>query len=494
MSYPELCFKTLALASMVLCSLAAGGGCSDGSDGTPLSQLPTADLAEEITGASAPFIGAATAADLRPSGYVEREYVAAGTADSYRPAAPLTADGRWTFEVEDSAPYRTRVLVRRPEHPEDFSGTVFVEWHNVSGGVDANPEYVAVAEELLRRGHAWVGVSTQIIGVEGGPVVVSVPSAQAADVLGKGLKKIDAERYGTLQHPGDGYAFDIFTQVARALRQGGPAMGHMKPQRLIAIGESQSAMALVTYYNGVQPLAAVFDGFFLHSRASFSLPLAAPGDYSDISRGFGTIATILRTDLDVPVLNQQAENDVIGVLNSVVVRQPDSGTFRLWEVAGTAHADARQLGATADSLDCGAAINSGPQHIVAKAALRAIDAWVRSGEPPDAAPRLELASAEPPVFLRDADGIVRGGIRTPQVDVPVDVLSGVPGPRPSIICILLGSTTPLTDERLAERYASRSDYLQRYTAATGAAIAAGFILEEERDAVLADAQPARIAE
>jgi hypothetical protein len=268
----------------------------------------------------------------------------------------------------------------------------------------------------------------------------------------------------------------------------------MRPEQLLAIGESQSAIALVTYYNGVQPLAGVIDGFFLHSRSSFGLPLVGPGEFADLASGFGTTETIIRTDLDAPVLNQQAENDVIGFLNSISVRQPDSDTFRLWEVAGTAHADARQLGTIGDSLDCGLPINNGPQHFVAKAALNSLDKWVRTGELPPAAARLDLESDSPPVFLRDADGIAQGGIRTPQVDVPVDVLSGVAGPNPSIICILLGSTTPLSDERLAELYLSREDYEQRYAAATEAVIDAGFVLEGEREGLLADADPSRIAD
>src|SRR5213079_155915 len=124
---------------------------------------------------------------------------------------------------------------------------------------------------LLRRGDTWVGVSAQMIGVVGGPVLVSVPIAAAKDIAGQGLKAIDAARYGSLEHPGDGYSFDIYTQVARALREGGPALDNVKPQRIIAVGESQSALALTTYYNGVEPLTRAFDGFLVHSRAAVSL-------------------------------------------------------------------------------------------------------------------------------------------------------------------------------------------------------------------------------
>src|SRR5262249_42922583 len=98
-----------------------------------------------------------------------------------------------------------------------------------------------------------------------------------------------------------------------------------------------------------------------------------------------------------------------------------------------------------------------------------------------------------PAVVRNADGIALGGIRTPPVDAPVDVLSGVPGPKSSLICLLLGSTTPLTDARLAELYANRAAYQQQYHAATDRAIRAGSALDPDRAALAAFAQPSRIA-
>jgi len=93
----------------------------------------------------------------------------------------------------------------------------------------------------------------------------------------------------------------------------------------------------------------------------------------------------------------------------------------------------------------------------------------------------------------DANGNAKGGIRTPAVDVPVDVLSGMPSPGASVACLLAGSTTPIPPARLAQLYPSRADYLAKYTKATDAAIQAGFVLPADRKAMLADAQPDRIA-
>ena len=268
----------------------------------------------------------------------------------------------------------------------------------------------------------------------------------------------------------------------------------MTPTTIIAAGESQSAIALTTYIDGVQPLTHAFDGFFVHSRGATTLPLVGPGKAADLAGGIGGTPTIFRTDTDVPILDLQSESDVTGILASAAVRQPDTDHLRLWEVAGTAHADAHLMGATADAVECGAPVNDGPMHVVAKAALAALETWIRTGRLPERAPRLDLTDGAPPAVRRDADGIALGGIRTPPVDVPVQVLSGVPGPNPAIICILLGSTKPLSAARIAGLYPSRAEYRRKYDAATRATIAAGYALPADRAALLAYAEPSRVTE
>lgn len=474
---------------------AAGGERGgEGGTGTTVDRPdgPEADLSTALSGGNGVFLGEAVPDDLEEAGYVEEELAAGGTATSYRPQGELGGDGRWTFEPAGEAEYRTRVLVRRPADPERFSGTVVVEWLNVSGGVDANPEWVSVREEVLRSGDAWVGVSAQRIGVEGGPVLVQVEGVAGSDQQGTGLKGIDPERYGELAHPGDGFSFDIYTQVARALRAGAGLDGQ-EPQRLIAAGESQSAYALVTYYNGVQPLTRAFDGFFVHSRGAASLPVIdEAGGYADLAGGIGGTPTTFRTDEAAPVMNVQTEGDLTGVLNSLPARQDDSDTFRLWEVAGTAHADTHLVGPNASALDCSVPINDGPMHVVTKAALHALKAWVETGEAPPTAPRLEVTDGDTPAIRRDDDGIALGGIRTPPVDVPVVALSGEPGPDPSTICLLMGSTRPLPADRLAELHPSADDYLSRYEDAADEVIDAGFVLDADREALMEYADPAAL--
>lgn len=468
--------RTLALVLLLLVLPA----CSAGS-GEPSSEDDSGP--RRISGGEGPFLAGATEVRL-PEDWTEDELLLEGTATSY--AGSRSADGRFDLTPARSLGYRTRVLTRVPP-AEDFNGTVLVEWLNVSGGFDAAPDWTYLADEILRGGYAWVGVSAQHVGVEGGRVAVSTPLSEAAGA-GKGLRTLDPERYGDLTHPGDEYSYDIYTQAAAAVRAG-DLLGALDPERLLAVGESQSGFALTTYANGVQPLSGAFDGFLVHSRGGASAPLSGTGGAIDIASTLGGEPTLIRDDLDVPVLTLETETDVVGILNYLPARQPDSPMFRLWEVAGTAHADAYSLGPVADTLGCPVPINDGPHHLVAKAALRALDAWVRDRTAPPTAERLTVRGG---AYVRDRDGIVRGGIRTPLVDVPVDVLSGEPAPDGPLTCLLFGTTTPLPAGRLAERHADRAAYLAAFEESADAAIAAGFVLAEDREALLASAQPARV--
>jgi hypothetical protein len=443
-----------------------------------------------LTGGNGVFLAEPISVNLKRYGYAQHEYTASGTATSYRLNGQRSFNGRWSFVPAGRASYRTRVLVRYPSDPVRFSGTVVVEWLNVSGGVDADPEWASLYQEFLRQGDAWVGVSTQQIGVMGGPVLVKVPGP-GSQVVGKGLRVIDPKRYGSLHLPGDGFSYDIFTQVARAIRAGS-GMSGLQAKRLIAAGESQSAFALVTYYDGVQPLTHEFDGFFVHSRGASGLPLVGPGQNAGIANALSGAPVILRTDQDAPVIDVQAESDLTGLLNSSVASQPDNDRFRLWEVTGTSHADAHLLGANAKYIICGVPINNGPMHLVAKAALGALTTWLDTGKAPVHAPRIDLTAGSTPHVVRDADGIALGGIRTPPVDVPVAMLSGVPGPTSSVICLLLGSTKPFTAARLAQLYPSRAEYLKHYESDADSTIKAGFVLPQDRAALLSYADPSAI--
>jgi hypothetical protein len=432
---------------------------------------------------------------LKPAGYAETEYSASGTATAYEATDGLPTDGRFTLKPTTKADYATRMVVRRPTDPKKFNGTVVVEWLNVSSGADIAPDYAYMATELLRGGYAWVGVSAQRIGVEGGPVAVAAPAADITGA-GKGIKTVDPARYGGLHHPGDAYSYDMYTQIGRGLRAAaadGPLAG-LKPKQVLADGESQSAFALTTYADGVQPLTHAFDGFLIHSRGGAPAPLGTPGAGIDIAGSITGKPTRIRTDLRVPVLMVESETDVVGIIGYLPARQPDTDLIRTWEMAGTSHADGFQVGAAESILGCSTAVNHGQQHFVVAAALRSLDRWAAGGAAPPKAPRLDVdTSVKPPALRLDTFGNAKGGIRTPVVDAPLDVLSGLPpATGSSVICILFGRTIPLAADVVAKEFPTRQAYVDTYAKAADSAIRSGFVLADDRKALLAEAQPTRV--
>lgn len=433
------------------------------------------------------LLAAVTGPDLAASGYVETEYLAAGTATSFREVGPLTTDGRFDLETtSETAEFATRTVVRRPADPRAFNGTLVVEWLNVSSGRDATPAYTYLANELIRGGYAWAGVSAQWVGVEGGNPTIAVPDG--ADRAPHSLAGFDPERYGDLHHPGDAFCYDIYGQVTRSL-QSAAAQDGLEVERTLAIGESQAAIALSTYYNGIQPIARVFDGFLIHSRGGAVAPLGSAGAGIDLRAALRTGApTRLRDDSAVPAIIVQTETDLFSHLAYYPARQEDSASLRLWEIAGTAHADKFQIGAFESILECPLPVNRGQQSFVLRAALRSLDRWVTNGQPPSSAPRMQVVASETD-FALDDNGNVLGGVRTPAVDAPIAILSGAPAPGASPICELFGTTKPMPEARLRTLYSSAAEYLARYTDAVENAIAAGFVLVEDRAELLELAQP-----
>ncbi len=499
-----------ALLALVAVSVLVVGACSSDDDGahspttTTVTEReptrPAGSVAVPVPevrqladpGKGATVLGPADV-DLATMGYEEHELVVAGTATAYTSAGPLSPDGRWsvTPDAAASAPYTTRVVVRRPADPAAFDGTVYVEWLNVSGGLDADPMWDFAGVELVRSGAAWVGVSAQKVGIEGGGNALGAALA---------LKNADPARYGELSHPGDDWSYDIYSQVGMAVwDDAATVLGGLEPRRVIAMGESQSAIRLTTYTDAVQPLVDVYDGIVQHSRGARGAALST-APRADVP---APSPTLVRTDLDVPVFVIVAETDVAGDrLGYGRARQPDTDLVRAWEMAGTSHADAYSLGlggqddgsGAADAalfeamrnppssvyggvITCEAPINAGPHTYVLRTVLHDIDRWIATGEAPPSQPPLEIDAAGTD-YVRDGNGIALGGVRTPQVDVPVARLSGL-GQSGAGFCFLFGTTVPFHAAALAAAYPDHQAFTVRWDQAVGRAVDAGVLLDAD---------------
>lgn len=454
-------------------------------------------LAEKPTAAAAPagemsFLSGGY--DVKSLGYTREEFLVSGSARAFKAAGPLGEDGVWKAKPAGTAAYRTRIVVMKPQDEKAFNGTVIVEWINVTGGLDVPVEWITTHRELVRKGYAYVAVSAQKVGIDGDGRTPPPPF----------LKNANAARYGALVHPGDAYSYDIFTDAARLLRSPQKALllGKLQPKRLLAVGESQSAIFLTTYVNAIEPVSRQYDGFLIHSRPGPGSLIDDPSIFKMDPAWYQT-AVKLRPNLRVPVLQLITETDLvqlIGAKGYYAARQPDAKNLRTWELAGAAHLDNYLIrvgfmdtpttpvealaGAWAPmSMGSPALMNNGPQqHYVAQAAIDKLNTWVASGKAPSTSPLLKLNPGAPPTLMRDELGIALGGIRTPWVDAPVSRLSGS---DPETAAQIGGSVTPFDKVRLAGLYpGGQADYMPKFTASLDAAIRDGFLLADDREEIL----------
>lgn len=443
-----------------------------------------------IVGGSRGHVFAGTVRDLASVGYVEQEYFIEGEAHRIN-VTDTPADGRFASQKEAaSAPYRTRLVVRRPTDPAVFNGTLIVLWTNVSAGWEAIADFEAVAD-----GFAFLAVSAQRVGLEGFP---GTPL---------GLKAWDPERYGSLHIAGDSYSFDIFSQAALAAgaggaRQGADPLGGLAVRHRVAMGASQSAQRLVSQLNAVQPIDNAFDGY---------LPFVDFGAYTGFAdadadngmagrvewtpQGFAAAGVPMarkRDDLGVKVLVVNSETEA---RTWQTVAQPDTDEHRAWFVAGGSHmgglgVDTGRRASERDGLPAVEYSDATPSLVdysgVIEAGMHAMHRWLESGEAPTSQPRFEFTT-DGTRLARDTDGIAVGGIRLPEVAVPTAVNAGE-GPNMRGLPALVGTSTAFPTEKIRARYPSDDDYRARVQNVVDGLVAERVLVARAADRYLAESK------
>lgn len=383
--------------------------------------------------------------DLTPLGYRDDEYFVSGTARS---------------AAGESAPYTTRIIVTRPIRPSGFNGTVVLDWVNVTAQFENAVDSVEARQFLLREGYAYVHASIQEAGVCCSPLTPKV---------------WDPVRYQALSHPGDDFANDILSQIARAVRapNGVNPFDGLRVRHVLAMGQSQSASRLYDYVTEAQASAGVIDGFLIHGGGS----------------------KVYETPPAVPVLHLLSDAEASPA-------EPNTTqNYRLWEIAGTSHSDfwigyyqvfgqgprtladvgkrpVSQLDALNQTagvygeqihpleLTCVLAGGTMPMHYAVSTAIERLDRWVRTGLAPPNGPRFAFANG---MLAKDEHGNTMGGIRLPPIDVPTARYE-------SSACGLGGFTVPFTDAQIRSLYPTHADYYAKMAAATEASVDAGWLL------------------
>jgi Alpha/beta hydrolase domain len=439
--------------------------------------------------ASRDYVFYSTPFDLRRAGYVEQEFFIAGTATRF-PSNPTADQQRIAATPIGSSAYTTRIVVRRPADGRRSAGVAVVDWQNVTAGHDIDTEWGTNADYFVKHGWTWIGASVQRFGVNG---------ATTGATANLGLKQWNPTRYASLDVTAggtvvdDSQSFDIYTQVAQLAKGSSrnDPLSDLRLRHVYAGGASQSARFLGVYYNTVQPIEHSFDGFLIAIGGSALPP---------------------RQEVGTKAMRVYTENDAIRGIT--VGRVPDNASLRTWEIAGASHVPSfavgtdvtdfrttlgaiqtREFGASA-AMNC---TNPGPSQIqswaVFHAGYDALDKWVRHGTAPRMAP--QLAIPNPTVastFLRDQNGIILGGIRLPDTEVPVALNDGINGATDvatnplDAFCILWGTSRPLSQATLDSLYFSNSDYQGQVADVVRRLVGQKFVLAEDAPTLLRDAR------
>jgi hypothetical protein len=395
--------------------------------------------------------------DVSGLDYVAEEFFLSGRADILKPVSMADAAdvatrdnsadlGKREFKREVIAaaqPFTTRLIVYRPRAMNRCSGRVILEtMHPNNGG--SSLTWAALHGFFAARGDICVGLQH--------PLTVA------------GLKAADPARYAALNAPDPTQLWGMLSESGRILRDAGngPLRG-FKVRHLIMTGYSYTGVATATYANYHHQDAKlanrrpIFDAYIPMANAQYVRPL------------------------DVPVikLNTQSDFNSFGGLND---RRSDDSRYRHYEVAGAAHvalpppidaarAPAKVIAAPAGQphfspADCQASFPPGshpndfPLDLVQSAVFQNMYDWLERGIAPPPSSLIE-ADATGSAKL-DGHGNALGGIRYPQVSVPVASY----GVGSTAACSLFGYTLPFDSEKCRALYGDQGTYVSRVRAAT----------------------------
>ena len=451
-----------------------------------------------------PFDGASyltTPINLAARGYREDEYFVHGTANVYG-LADVKDPNNTTVNVLRSGPYTNRILVDRPKDPRRFSGNVVIEILNATNHYDLPILWSYANEYFTRRGDVWIGITGKPVDIATlklfnptryKPLSWANPNPNETDATCPTLYSLA----GIATHATeDGLLWDILSQTAALVRSDSPSspLHGYHVRSVLASGYSQSAWDLIGYINDITPLTAgrIFDGYLVASSFGTQLslnqcsPTLAAGDPRNVlhSRNAPIIATQTQTDYHEARAAYRPDSDA-----------PDD-RFRYYEAAGAAHLVAEQLPVTPDAKDvlasggetltasyascnAGAPLSTFPARYLIDASFMQLESWVRKGTTPPHAPLISATGTPAATTTTlDAHGNGVGGVRAPELDVPVAAYTESANSS-SLNCSLAGKLLPFDAATLRSLYPTPVNYLAPFVADTLGIVGKGFLTPDD---------------
>ena len=295
--------------------------------------------------------------------------------------------------------------------------------------------------------------------------------------------------------------------------------------RVIASGKSQDGRFLKTFLlNGFNVVDGhrVFDGMHVFVSGAGLLPIMRSGtgpassadgapdfarvEFPGVHDGLLTIGEIIakveaRGEVPPKMVMINSTTDYLSLRASLgrtgakgTADLPLPANVRMYDIAGGAHATVLK------SADCTQPPNRLDWAPVSRATLMRLDQWVSRNTPPPATTLMPLTTANGAADVlalpknlpnatiqipqRDADGNVIGGVRLPDIAVPLGVYALQNAPLTNMSCSLIGSYRAFDKAKLDSRYKDKADYVNRIRVAARAAQAQGFLLPEDAAVII----------
>jgi Alpha/beta hydrolase domain len=389
-------------------------------------------------------------AGLAASGYVQEEYFISGTA---------TGTG---------LAYTTRMLVRRPANPVDFSGTVIAE----SIRSTATRSMWSLRDYITRSGHAYVEIGSNVTAIN------------------NLVKPSNPSRYGTLNFPATLNAppavGGVFGHVMEVMAQGGmllkanPAEGPFDGfdvNHVILAGCSEQGLIIRQYMRDAHPRyrtsggRSIYDGYFPACVADW------PSQFILINGV--PFANFTPGRIEVPVINFTGQMEVENYTDAGrLYRRPDANSandkYRIYEVAGMGH------GLSQSSTVCAAGQQPSQftSQYVSNNALDKLIRWVDRGIAPPRGERLAVTSPSGPL-VKDATGNAVGGVRSYQINLPVATYN-----TGMALCTW---QVPFSAAKLRSLYGNERVYLSQVDRDLHRLTVRGWILPEDAESARSDA-------
>jgi Alpha/beta hydrolase domain len=364
--------------------------------------------------------------------------------------------------IANGNPYKTRIVVRRPPKVKKFSGIV-------------------VAEPMHRGGNALIcqfarfGIGKRHhICLE---IVARPINLNNNDNPDQSLQPFNAARYGDfsiLSNQTD----EIIAQVGKLIKSnlpGGPLFPY-RVENIVLTGTSDSSAATRAYMST--------------AHADFRMPDGGP-----IYDGFFVSSTLGGMPVqitDVPTIQMPTQSEVHG---TDAYRRPDSDVpgnqFRIYEVAGMSHNDARENPAFPNCDN--PALSQFPYGAMTFMGLQHVIDWAADGTVPPYADYMEVDNdlSDGTRVALDEFGNAKGGVRTTYLDVPIYTYT-IPNSGPGL-CSQTGYQTSLPDDVLRSLYKNHRQYTSKVKERLTELIREGWFPKEyAHDYVRADAKEANI--